>query len=101
MWSASVEPMPSSTGWPKRAANRRCRSAGRDSPAVTVARTEANVSSGRSASSRPATKPGLAKNSVGAVVRTSSATSGGVGRRGLSTVEAPTESGNVSEFPRP
>ena len=43
MCSASVEPMPSSTGCPKRSLNRRCRSAGSDSPAVTVARTLANA----------------------------------------------------------
>ena len=101
MCSASLVPMPSSTGWPKRAAKRRCRSAGRASPAVTVARTEANVDSGTSVSSRPATKPGLAKNSVGCSVRTSSATSGGVGRRGLRIAVAPTANGNVSELPSP
>ena len=47
MCSASVVPIPSSTGWPTRSWNRRCRSAGSASPAVTVQRTEAKASSRR------------------------------------------------------
>ena len=57
--------------------------------------------SGVSESSRPATKPGLAKNSVGCSSRTSAATSGGVGRRGLRMLHPPAASGNVSELPSP
>jgi hypothetical protein len=101
MCSASVVPMPSSTGWPERALNRRCRSAGSASPAVTVDRTEAKASSPGSASSRAATKPGVAKNRVGRSSRSRSSTSAGVGRRGLSTALAPTERGKVRELPSP
>ena len=101
MCSASVDPMPSSTGWPKRSVNRRCRSAGSASPAVTVARTDANASAGASVSSSAATKPGLAKNSVGRSVSTSSTIPAGVGRSGQRIAVAPTANGNVSELPRP
>ena len=101
MCSASVDPMPSSTGWPKRSLKRRCSSAGSDSPAVTVARTPANVSAGASVSSSEATKPGLAKNSVGCSASISSTMPAGVGRPGSRMAVPPTANGNVSELPRP
>ena len=46
MCSASVEPMPSRTGWPVRSLKRRWSSAGSASPAVTEQRTDANVVGG-------------------------------------------------------
>ena len=103
MCSASVVPMPSSTGWPKRSAKRRCRSAGSASPAVTVARTEANASDrARRRRAGAATKPGLAKNSVGC---SAAHELGDVRRRrpdrGSRIAVAPTASGNVSELPSP
>ncbi len=101
MCSASVDPMPSSTGWPVSSLKRRCSSAGNASPAVIVSRTDANVSLGTPASRRAATNPGAAKNSVGCSCTRSSATPAGVGRTGFSTALAPTEKGNVSELPRP
>ncbi len=101
MCRASVEPMPSSTGCPKRALKRRWRSAGNDSPAVTVARTLANADAGASVSRSAATKPGLAKNRVGCSAATSSMMPGGVGRRGSRIAVAPTASGNVSAVAEP
>ena len=61
----------------------------------------ANVVRGDSASSSAATKPGLAKNSVGCSVGDEL---GHAGRRrptGLRIAVAPTANGNVSELPRP
>ncbi len=54
MWSASVVPMPSSSGTPKWDVNRRCRSAGSDSPADAATRTDASVAAGSPASSMAA-----------------------------------------------
>src|SRR4051812_21225189 len=101
MCKASVEPMPSSTGWPNRSEKRRCRSAGSDSPAVTVARTDANASAGTGVSSTAATNPGAAKNSVGCSAATSAHMLPGVGRCGSRIVVAPAPKGNVSELPSP
>ena len=101
MWSASVDPMPSSTGWPNRSVNRRCRSAGSDSPAVTVARTDEKASGGVSVSSSAATKPGLAKKSVGRSATMSSTIPAGVGRSAHRIAVAPAANGNVSELPSP
>ncbi len=65
MCSASVEPIPSSISVPNRPVKRRNTSAGRVSPAVTVARTDFSVSGGTPASTNAAQKPGGAKKSVG------------------------------------
>ena len=83
------------------AAKRRWTSAGNDSPAVTVARTESKVSDDGDASSNAAQKPGLEKNSVGCSVAIRSRNAGGVGGVGHRTAVAPTENGNVSELPSP
>ena len=83
MCSASVEPMPSSTGWPNRSAKRRCRSAGSDSPAVTVARTEANVSAGDVGVEQAGDEAGAGEEQRRLLARPrSSATAAGVGGRG-------------------
>jgi hypothetical protein len=101
MCSASVDPIPSSTGCPKWSLKRRWSGAGSASPAVTVARTDASDAGSGSASSRPAAKPGDAKNSVGCSAAISSTMPGGVGGPGSRIAVAPTENGNVSELPSP
>ena len=67
MCRASVEPIPSSISVPKRPVKRRCTSAGRVSPAVTVARTEDRAVSGRPASTMAAQKPGRGEEERGPV----------------------------------
>ena len=101
MCSASVEPMPSSSSTPKRSWNRRYRSAGNASPALTHSRTLDSASRGTSAASIAAYAVGAAKNSVGRVCWSTAASRAGVARAASSTVRAPTENGNVSELPRP
>jgi len=60
-----------------------------------------NASAGVSVFSSAAKNAGPAKNKVGRSAASRSAAPPGVARAGSSTAVAPTENGNSSEFPRP
>jgi len=66
-----------------------------------ASRTVANASAGTSAFSSAAKNAGPAKNSVGWSAASRAAAPPGVARAGSSTVVAPAEKGNSSEFPSP
>ena len=102
MCSISVEPMPSSTSQPKRAANRSPTSFGSASPADTHSRNATSPRAGNSvAASIAAYSVGTPKKIVGLRSMSRLNTDCGVGRSAIRMVVAPTESGNVSPLPRP
>ena len=101
MWSASVEPMPSSISVPNRSMKRRITSEGqRFAGGDRVAHRLEGVARSSPASTRPAQKPGGAKKRVGRC-RHQRATPGGCGGSGFITRGPPADSGKNRALPRP
>ena len=102
MCSISVEPMPSSTSQPKRAAKRSPVSFGSGSPAEMQRRRRTSARAGNSGdASIAAYSVGTPQKIVGLRSVSRRKTACGVGRSAISTVVAPASSGNVSALPSP
>ncbi len=77
-------------------------SLGNASPADVQTRIATSLRGGKSgAASMPANSVGTPQNTVGRCSRSRRNTAAGVGRSAISTVVAPTNSGNVSALPSP
>ena len=101
MCSISVMPMPSRMSTPKCEVHRSYSDAGSASPAEAASRTPASASAASPAPSMLAKNVGPAKNRVAPYFWAASAMRPGRDGAGSRTAEAPTDSGNSSELPRP
>src|SRR5215831_9139992 len=103
MCKSSVEPMPSRMSTPKRDFQDRPTDSGSASPADEQRRSRVPGRSLFAATSLSiaANSVGAPKKRVGLYLFSSSNIRAGVGRSALSTVEAPTAIGKVSELPSP